>query len=231
MKKIRYIFLVIFFISCAYAPVPNYLKKRISGYHGISYTGIDTIINIQGVFTEIQKENYGLRGKSYMCINTYKLKEECKLSLLFLNGGICHVFFHDSKFPIADFKEKCATGGVNGYIGYYKIDNDTIKIKVINHPSFLSPTWMAYEEWYKIINQNTLQLVAHRQLDIDSQEKDYYYPIEIVDTTKISAARFESLETIPYSEYSWLLKQKWFWCNESEYKQWKKQQKVKTKSK
>ncbi len=113
--------------------------------------------------------------------------------------------------------------------GRYRIYGDTIKIQETNHPSLLSPTWMPKECWYLIINKTTLMPLGFKYIRTSIEEKDTG-KIILFSKDQYFPATFFSAKT-PYSEYSWLLKQKWFWCNESEYKQWKKQQKAKTKRK
>lgn len=232
MRKTAYLFFLLpLFVSCAHSPVPKYIKKQQFSYcYDEKNTGIDSLINIEGYYTE------KIIGKNDLFSKVYHSNREATMdfmNFMFYKNGICVFGFHNYGDSISSlFKEMRKVkekhyyykGPTNLYWGVYRIYRDTIKLQVINRPSLMSPTWMAFEEWYKIIDKNTLQLVVHRRLDIDieNQGKDFQHPLEIVDTTKVLPAKFESLEVIPYSEYNWLLKKKWFWCDKQAYKAWRK---------
>lgn len=100
------------------------------------------------------------------------------------------------------------------YWGIYKIDGDTIKLQYISHQPWLNPYWTLIEVWYKMLDENTLKLVY---------AKDYMHVNKTRDES-IIAIEFVRTDIILPSD-TWLKSEKWFWCDEKQYKQWKESRK------
>ena len=225
MKKLRYIFFSLFFISC-FAHMPRYLKKNFTYCYEKKCTNIDTLIHIAGYFRESILGENDLIGKVY---DVSKPDTMGFMNFILYKNGMCVFGFHNYEDSLSVlFKELQKNKndyfykGGPVYWGCYQIYRDTIKLQVTNHPSFMAP-WMVYEEWYKIIDRNTLQPIAYKRLDIDFDDKNKtIQQMIILNPQKHLPATFFPVKEKPESKYSWILKRKWFWCDKKQFKEWKK---------
>jgi len=96
--------------------------------------------------------------------------------------------------------------------GLYVLNGDTLKTQSVNHQSWPNPYWNIFEQWYLIENQKALVLLYSKNL-LDGKESSIE-PL-LNETYYFKEGNFE-LESKP-----WLKNEKWFWCDESEYKKWK----------
>lgn len=204
-----YLFSVFIFNSCKYAVIPGYVKEQ-----KYNFTNLNThnkLKGIKGFFkdTAANKPIAIFYDKNICAIgflgeNKDKIEQNLKLI-----GSSSKHYFYD--------------GSANFYWGTYSIDRDTLKVKIVNHPSFVSPTWLVFEEWYKIINDNTIQFIAYKQIQksSDSSTNNKTEMIFLNDKRKTEKG-FVETSSIPDFNKSWLLKQKWFWADEKEYNEWNK---------
>lgn len=215
----------LFLLGCTYAPIPKYIQKEFIGVFENNYTGLDTVININGYYSEDFKDNYWLRGR----MRFSGIHKDHHSDFLFLPNGQC---FYGSYYNATelDFKHNEKPKGNCEYIlwsapqkGVYSIQGDTIHVKVVNHPSLLSRSWYAFEAWYKIMDRNTLQLVAHRGIDIniDREGKNFKPPVEYIDDSTVAPATFYSVNNMQSCAEIWLQNEKWFWKNMNDYEKWK----------
>lgn len=103
--------------------------------------------------------------------------------------------------------------------GIYRIKNDSIIVQYLgkSRPLTFNGSW---EIIFKIIDYNTIKWINTRQLDNDKQEnyvkgiddKDVYY-------------NFHETSEQPDPDNAWILKEKWFWCNEDDWKEFMKNRK------
>lgn len=103
--------------------------------------------------------------------------------------------------------------------GLYRIFGDTIKIQVVNHPPRFNPYWYLFEHWYLIKKDGTLFPIYSKNL-IDDKV------LEKTETT-ISYRHIETNILLP-SE-TWLKKEKWFWCNEEDWRNYMDSINIKSK--
>ena len=90
------------------------------------------------------------------------------------------------------------------YQGFYKLYGDTIKIQMIDRGYGLTASDFM-EKWYKIIDRNTLKLI-------------YFYPY---NKAKTSLATFITLDIVPSFD-CYLKKDKFFWKDEKDWKEYMK---------
>jgi len=144
-------------------------------------------------------------------------------------GGICIPDSNElSKNIIGFFKDAIIKREKHSFYndlswGKYIVHGDTLKIQNTNHPSFMAPTWMPEEKWYLIKSGNILNPFGFKYIK-DSPERNVSDKIILYDK-KILPAIFFPTKELPSPKYSWLLKQKWFWCDEQQYKEWNKSNK------
>lgn len=99
------------------------------------------------------------------------------------------------------------------YWGTYKIQGDTIVAQYFFMGS-LNAGWFGWEDWYKIIDKQTIKLIYTYPLrggisDEEMQVLNY-------NRSRFSTGKLVPLEKLPSSD-CWLKKEKWFWCDESEW--------------
>lgn len=204
--------------SCAYFTVPKHIKQGFTYCYDGKNTGIKSLLNIDGYYV-IPKpyDKYGKNAVYMHEIDTFYL------NLMFFEDGIFVDNFYDcnserlmkneQNIPLY-FKEiaedKKATFYQSFNWGCYIISRDTIKVQFLNHPALLSPTWTAFEIWYKVIDRNTI-------IEIDSKpihymtKSDWDNNLKYKKERKIYPARFIPVDVMPSSD-CWLKKKEWFWC-------------------
>ena len=112
--------------------------------------------------------------------------------------------------------------------GIYSISNDTIKVQSVNNPT-IPKVWGASEVYYKIIDRNTLVEIDARLLHKHTSDDSvgFYLSKKYI---KKSEAKFVKMENMPVFD-SWLKREKWFWCNEKEWKEYMESLKLKKNKK
>jgi hypothetical protein len=179
------------------------------------YTGIDTLMNIAGYYANPE-------------------------------NNLCHLIFYDNGFVVSRFndfnherwkndvpknvplflKEVVDNPDTKDAIFYYNfvdcgkyiISGDTIKMQMIHRYHSLNDDWEGKERWYKIIDKNTLLCIKGYELTIDKSEKAFIEQNYRLDVGDYST--FIPVETTPPPNYYWILQEKWFWCNESDWKEY-----------
>jgi hypothetical protein len=117
----------------------------------------------------------------------------------------------------------------SGEWGSYIIQGDTIKVQYIDKPWPLSSTY-GREEWFKIIDRNTLAFINSMPLSTDKSDwQGYeYYKANRGEEFKRPII-FVPVPIKPNPDYAWILKEKWFWCNEQDWKNYMERMKGKKK--
>ena len=98
--------------------------------------------------------------------------------------------------------------------GSYIICGDTIKVQIIHKSYSINDSWCGYEEWYLIIDKN-IHLFDIIPITTNQKEKEHrtnkYFPVPRRAGAKIT---FVPVPVKPQPDNYWILKEKWFWCNE-----------------
>ena len=104
----------------------------------------------------------------------------------------------------------------SGYWGLYSVHDDTIITQYINYPSWNMP-WNATEQIFVFDEQGKLNSIQTRALGITNTNI-------IPSRTELirHPAEYIPLETLPSSD-AWLKREKWFWCDESEWRAYMKE--------
>jgi len=229
MKNNVFVFLTALFLtsSCVYSRMSGPLKKEFAAVYTNQNTGLDSLLNINGYFTEwFLKENEDLGGKVYFVDSI----RQPRINFMFLPNGLCMYGYYDSPHHEVDFLKVRTNRKKNIYYksgttfcGFYTLFNDTIHVKLVNRPTSLTRTWMAFEAWYKIIDKNTLQIIAHREITTSpEQRKNNSAEIKSLDNAVVSPASFTPIAEIPFETIAWLVEKKWFWHNAEDYENWNK---------
>jgi len=225
--------LIVLMTSCLSVPfVPNKHKKKFSNCYNDKNTGIDSLININGYFQmgETPGSVFGY-GKNIYKVDTFFIN-----FMFFKDGMFLYNIADIDNCGIPQYFEqvnKNTLRGKNNLFynafdwGYYILCGDTIKTQYINHPSIGAPTWILFEEWFIVIDRNTLKSIFRQKLfgdkhtiyDFRNSEGETYSSFE--QTYSLLPARFISVAVIPNSN-GWLKNKRWFWCDKEKYKLWKK---------
>ena len=204
MRKILIILLSLL-ISQSCSSVPKEIKQKF----GICYTGKDTDI------------------ESHIDINGYYTSGGQGGMIFFKDGMYTTPIFENREINTSDtcvnlvhaitrmYKNKPHIS-IGYHQGMYWIEGDTIKVRSFGQTGGRFTPWSFWEEWYKIIDRQTLKIIYEKPLlDMDARF------VQTVDEwqreRKRSLVRFHCADSIPSSD-CWLKEEKWFWCNEQDWK-------------
>lgn len=108
--------------------------------------------------------------------------------------------------------------------GRYVIEGDIIKAQHMEKPDIMSSFNGASEEWFKIINSKTIAYMGGFKFPI-SQSKREEQIKEILNAPIKNEIFLTQTNLIPPFGNAWILKEKWFWCNENAWKEFMKNRK------
>jgi len=204
-----------FSLSCS--SIPRSIRNAFTYCYEDRYTGIDKLININGSYSVHSLIFY---DNGLVVSPLYRDAEQLRRNdFSFLQEVVENTEAKYSRYHIYNFID----------CGSYKICGDTIKIQMIHKSYSMNDTLRGEESWYKIIDRNTLFylgsfVLTTNQKEIEFQKK--YYPFK--GGFKVS---FVPIPAIPQPDYFWILKEKWFWCNEQDWKNYMEKIKQKKKKK
>ncbi|OFX87138.1 MAG: hypothetical protein A2W99_07310 [Bacteroidetes bacterium GWF2_33_16] len=171
------------------------------------YTGLDTLINLNGLYYLIRP------GSIEKPDNQIDLNTEYPICAFFKNG----LFVYNPSKDLLNIINKETKPKISGNWGIYKIENNIIKAQFVSPLGQMS--WTKGEGWFRILDRNNLEVISF----VGSgtiQEKD-----TVKNYSKPKGKyiyHFIKFENLIEPEI-WLKEEKWFWCNESEYLDYKKQ--------
>ena len=239
MKKKRVFFIMttlVFIMSkCSInTSIPESVKTSFTYcYQGV-YTGIDSLINIDGYYREMTLTEYKRSPYKYQSTpkaDAFFKKDTSAIYyidtsyryFMFYDNGIFVYNIRDSydygvkkdvSTYLKDFAENSETPEARQFYlyfwGSYVICGDTIKIQQMAQGQSLNAGWHLREDWYKIIDKNTIQRINAFNLPITEISQ----PLNKTSSPII----FFPISAKPKADYSWILKERWFWCNESDWR-------------
>lgn len=209
-KKFLGIILSVFIFNSCYVVKA---KKVFRGEMETCFTGkhianISELINTDGFFSE---EKFSEGANRYLHSNMFFFSDGIFTSGVSIKGQyspdyIQH-FFNNENFDDENWNAF--------YWGVYDLQGDTIKTKSI-FIGTLNAGWSMREEWFQVIDNLTLRSIYAKPIGKDylSQEvlEKYWF-----NRDNHTTAIFFQLKTIPSSD-CWLKREKWFWCNEDEWR-------------
>ncbi len=207
MKKIYLILLISVLVSgCIGIHTYNNLKKD------LSYLKFDNrpnktngLFNINGCYAKTNKTNF----------TTYFIFYE--------DGSYVNQVFIGEKNNIMRISKY--------YIGLYKLYGDTIRVQMMHKGVGLTGSSYS-EDWYKIVDKNTLKIIysARGQLTDDLFARYYLEERDIAKFYASPYANFIPLDSITHFDNP-LKEDKYFWENEKEWKEYMDSLKLKRKGK
>ena len=88
----------------------------------------------------------------------------------------------------------------------------------VNHPASPSPTWSAWEVWYKVIDRNTLEEIYYNPIHYMSESDWENWEKNKKQREKtIVPAKFIPVDEKPIPN-CWLKEEDWFWCEKRKVK-------------
>jgi hypothetical protein len=210
------ILFLLFLTSCVYVKTTkDGFRKTAYCYDGKN-TGLEKRIKLNGYY-EYTHEYTGKRFYSPSGKITEKLKSEIKKS----TERVKYSFYENG---IAKLNLRRINNSFDGTDARYILNGDTIKILHTSAPE--GQTHPLIYDYFRIINDSTLKYLGFsydKELDADRMRKFKEGDANELDNLgKYSYAHFVQFDSLPDSENIWLKKKKWFWCNETQYKSWKK---------
>ena len=203
MEKIRLAIFACICLTLSCCSIPRHIKNAFTNCYANTYTGLDTLINIDGYYGEMIFYNNG------MVIGTYYHLSE--------SDSPEYSSYMDE--VIENSYSKCAKKFYNSVdCGSYVICGDTIKVQMICDYDPHYGWERSYEEWYKIVDKNTLSALEYSRITTKKYSGEYYKIVNS-SSTKVS---FMPMLSKPQLEYFWILKEKWFWCNEQDWENYMK---------
>jgi len=230
-RKIK-IFLIVFICalstSACFNRIPRAIKESFTFCFDGKCTGIRNLINIDGYFKErvLIKRSPAVGGfltdPSVYYIDTFYSR------FMFYDNGLFVSGLHDSYYDhykrkrirkdvsllLKGISESNEAPGASTFYrffwGSYIIRGDTIKTQEISQWRSLNAGWSLREDWYRVIDRNTIERIG-LDLPVTAGRSRHLnrtnYPIVFVP-----------IPAKPTPYYSWILKERWFWCNELDWK-------------
>ena len=223
MEKIRLFAIACLCATVSCASVPKNVRNAKSLCYTETHTNIGALININGFFFNHSPQHLlfydnGLVVSQFDDYNHERWKKnEPKNIPLFFEEVACNPNSKDA-LSYYDFVD----------CGNYIISGDTIKVQMVHKSYSINDTGRGKERWYKVIDRNTLVCIKSLELTTDKREKAFieksysHLSVGVYYT-------FVPTKAVPPSQYYWILKEKWFWCYEQDWKDY--MEKIKQKKK
>ena len=217
--KIVFLLFSLFFSFNSCASLPKYMRNAFTYCHNEKDTGIESLINIDGYYIIFYPGTGFWKGSdSYMFYKN-------GLFTMNLPGEYDSVKKqYDISLGLQETAEnpngEKAKRFYNKIWGSYIVCGDIIKIQYVDKPFPLSSTYGG-EEWFKVIDRNTLISINSMPLSTDKsdwQNYEHEYYKSIRDEKRKYRAVFMPVPVKPNPDEAWILKEKWFWCNEQGWK-------------
>lgn len=232
VNRIAYIFLVLLVWACS-AKTPRRIVKAYE-YRYESERNEVSNLRIDGFYTiKLLTERRKFVGPRFSYKQVY-VEDTLFRNLAFFRDGTAIIDFHNTrddtlkinsesikklfKDVLIDRKKAEIFNSIWKW-GIYKVFNDTIKLKWINHPPPLNPYWHAHEIWFKILDNETLVEIFNGPL-INQESAP-------ASSTSFQGkpAKFIPVEQMPKAN-PWFKNEEWIWENKGEFMAWKLERRI-----
>ena len=212
--------------GCAYYPnIPKSIENSFTYCYAGKNTGLDTLINIDGYYREMSFNKRSPTVGGFLKDTSIYYIDTSYHYFMFYEDGIFVYNIRDSYYDVnkkelvkkdvslfmKDFienTENSARQFYSNFWGGYIICGDTIRMQSMYKGMSLNSGWHLGEVWYKIIDKNTILCINSFNLPEMSRPKERtHYPVV-----------FFPIPEKPKSDRSWILREKWFWCNEEDWR-------------
>jgi hypothetical protein len=207
------------FSSCRFSAIPGYIKREFKYSPAINKQS--QYLSYDGLYREMQIGNrvQVLCSKQYYTHGSDSVaKQKIEFDMVFLKNGLCTMGYLDGLRTDRSKEEKEKFKNGSSYWGYYEVNRDTLKVKVIQRNSFMAARSDAFEQWYQILDSKTLKPVYFRSIDKGTCTEKYGQE-NWIDTTQYTKAKFYKIdENVIGQNSGWLINKKWFWKDANEYR-------------
>ncbi len=199
----RYLLIAVILFSFIACGVPKRVIKDFTYCFDHKVTGIDSLMNIKGFYYLINKEQ------------PHKIdpKETPLKAFIFYANG-----FAMTKHPTAWLKtnmdDKYSFFGIANLVG------DTIKVQFLGSPRGMSVD--KYEVWFKILDRRTLKMIYQGDGKYLTNKDIEQFNLNTFYQKYGTIYKFYPLKRVPRISKTYIINKRWFWCNEKDYKAWKK---------
>ena len=185
---------------------PMDIRENFACYTGET-TNISSLININGYYTVKKSTTMYLYPNIYERIDTFFY-----INFMFFDDGI-YLYNFNVKSIYETWFYKYSQWGC------YAISSDTIKTKLVCiYPPSSGPPY-ASEDWYMVIDRNTIKEIFSKPLHRTTQAEMENY-LRTSASTERQPATFVPMDSLPNSDNCWLKKEKWFWSNEKDWEEY-----------
>lgn len=198
MKSNILIILVLIVISACTFTVPLHTRKNFTYCFNNSYTGLDTLIQIDGYYNSINC----LFDSTISLENTYYFTSR----YVFFNNGLVKVNPYYMYFKDTAYYDRWSD--IFGDHGLYKIVGDTIKVQYIGAPGGQSRG--AATIWFLILSKTRLEIIYRGDPFVS-------YPLQKSQSYRDVYLFRPNINQLSKTKSS-LLKYKWFWCDKQKRK-------------
>jgi hypothetical protein len=243
MKKINLLLCIVLINGCAtLQKTPSYVKQHIDFCFTGKKNSMKDLFKISGYYRSAVPYKRPLSAKTsqvYQWDTTYNY-------LIFFNNGLVVSRFYDYKrrnytlnhnldiqsllTAITNNKDAELIHEYNQWFdwGFYVVEGQIIRATLIRRskPILINQAWSMEEKKYQIISTNILREIESKKIIYDSESPQLTRTLTKgnLDLKTFSLIKFDE----QVSSYNcWLKKEKWFWCNEEDYKAYMKSLKSK----
>jgi hypothetical protein len=200
--------------------VPRYIKKTYIGCYNGALTGIDTLLDLSGCFNASVPYSDHDEFERFCAVNFYndgiviRFCAAVKSIDLLMNK---QRKYHNIRGVFLDLDNyKYYYEGRNIDWGLYQLKGDTIIAQFIEHP-YPPALYYSHLIMYKIIDKYTIQEIFNKRIQSPKEPESIYRETPFLN----KYYNFIPIEKLPSSD-CWLKGEKWFWCNEKDWKEYKK---------
>lgn len=212
MKKAILIIIACACLALSCSSIPKRVRNAFTYCYTGTYTGIDTLININGYYSVVDSYNatsimFYDNGLAAIGNVSYNMEQLDKNKPLFYK-------------EVAENPETKEAKHFYNLIdcGSYVICGDTIKIQMIYGVRSIDDNLIGMERWYKIIDKDTLQFLDAFPVTTNKKDKEDWRRSVPVFSRGGKKITFIPVPVKPQLDYFWILREKWFWCNEQDWK-------------
>ena len=209
-----------FVCSCG---VPRHIRKAYSGCYNSISSKNDTLLDLSGCFALNCPYIGTFSGITYCVVNFYEdgivVRTTATTSIPDDFPERIQRKFHQissKTFDLDDQKLYREGRGMYRW-GIYELKGDTIKAQFINRP-YPPEKYSSYLVMYKVIDRHTIQEISNKEVLPPKKFESEY-------RVKPFLNKFYNFIPIekPSSSDCWLKEEKWFWCNEEDRNEYKRQ--------
>lgn len=192
-------------------------------YTGEKTNRLNNIFDNLGYFTLYVKGNFSSGEPN---TKDYIEYDSLPINIMFFNDGIYlqNFYLHDKHADDMQYyfnniygtEEDEENFWQNSFWGSYMLWGDTVRTQFFFIGS-LNAGWYGVEEWYKIIDRKTLKSIYRRPIgtSVTSEQLETYWK----NDDRYTQAEFVPLNRMPSSD-CWLKKEKWYWCDENNWREY-----------